>query len=124
MSDPQTKRLRFDSTAISPADSASTPLATARQSFKTAVASLQPELASILDRLANELLLCLHRKAIKNNQVSEYEDDAEKVPRSAKQNFDLKGSKLIEKDEEFLSLCSETNQLVLDFRMTLKQQIV
>ena len=61
MTDESPKRLRFDASAVSPADSATTPLATARQAFKTTVASLQPELATILDRLANEFLVSLHK---------------------------------------------------------------
>ena len=118
------KRLRFDTTAISPADSATTPLATARQAFKTTVASLQPELATILDRLSNEFLVSLHKKAIKDDQVKQYEDDAEKIPRAAKVNFGLQGSKLVQQDEEFIGLVGETDQLVSDFRKVLKAEIV
>ena len=118
------KRLRFDASAVSPADSATTPLATARQAFKTTVASLQPELATILERLANEFLVCLHKKKLKELQVKQYEDDVEKLPRAAKVNFGLQGSKLVAQDEEFISLVGETDQLVLDFRKVLKSQIV
>ena len=124
MSENQTKRLQFDSSAVSPADKAKTPLASARQTFKTTVASLQPELATILDRLANDLVTCLHRQTLKEQQVSEYESDEDKIPRSAKVKFDLQGSKLVEQDKEFQDLKGETDELVKNFRKVLAKQVM
>lgn len=70
------------------------------------------------------MLVCFHKQALKESQVKEFEDIEEKIPCSAKVKFNLQGSKLVEKDQEFISLCGETNLLVQEFRKTLKIQVV
>ena len=92
----QTKYLRTNVSAAAPEDAPTTPLAAAHKVYKTAVKLLQPELASILVRLANEFLSCLHKKELKSNIVSKFEHDTEKLPRYVKgEQFTLKGSKLV-----------------------------
>ena len=104
MSSQQTKRTRIDASAASPSDTATTPMASARNSISTYVESLQPEVANILKRLGVEFLVSLHRLFMKQKQVTKLVNDDELIPISARVNFTLKCSKLVEQDEEYLSL--------------------
>jgi len=123
MSIDTTKRTRFDSAALSPSDSPTTPMAAARQSITTSVESLQPEIARILSRLGVELLVCFHKLQLKRNQVKKF-DDENFIPISARINFTLKGSKLVEQDEEFTSLAGDTATIVKDFQQSLRTNIL
>lgn len=120
----QTKRTRIDASAVSPSDTASTPMAVARNSINTYVESLQPEVATILKRLGIGYLVSLHKLNIKIQQVNKFEDDEELIPISARVNFTLKCSKLVEQDEEYLSLASETNDIVKTFQNDLRGKII
>jgi len=124
MSSQQTKRTRIDASAASPSDTATTPMASARNSISTYVESLQPEVATILKRLAVEFLVSLHRLFMKQKQVTKLENDDELIPISARVNFTLKCSKLVEQDEEYLSLVSETNEIVKTFQNDLRAKII
>ena len=118
------KRTRFDASALSPSDTASTPMATARESLKTSVESLQPEIATILLRLGTDFLLCSHKKYIKSQQVKKIEDDEEFIPKSARVKFELKCSKLVEQDEEYISLAADTAIIVQTFQQDLRAKIL
>ena len=58
------KRVRFDTTAAPLAEKL-TPMAAAKKSLANAVASLQPQLAPILNRLGTTLLLHLNKQHVK-----------------------------------------------------------
>jgi hypothetical protein len=58
---PQPKRVRFDSSALSPDDAIATPMAAARSSLQTHCASLQPEIANFLLTLGKEHLLLMQK---------------------------------------------------------------
>ena len=75
----ESKRLRFDTSALSPSDKAATPMGTAKEAIKDAVVLLQPEMATILSRLGTEFLLCLHRENSKSSQLKKLEDDPKYV---------------------------------------------
>ena len=108
----QTKRTQIDASAVSPSDTATTPMAVARNSITTYFELLQPEVANILKRLGVEFLVSLHRLFMKQKQVTKLVNDDKLIPISARVNFTLKCSKLVEQDEEYLSLASETNEIV------------
>ena len=118
------KRTRFDASALSPSDTASTPMATARESLKMSVESLQPEIATILLRLGTDFLVSSHKKYIKSQQVKKIEDDEEFIPKSARVKFELKCSKLVEQDEEHISLAADTAIIVQTFQQDLRAKIL
>ena len=117
------KRVRFDTTAAPLAEKL-TPMAAAKKSLANAVASLQPQLAPILNRLGTTLLLHLNKQHVKTCQLKKYEDEGDGIPISAKVMFKLNCSKLVEKDVEYLNLSEKSDTDVNDFRMTLRNNII
>ena len=103
------KRSRFDASAESPSDSATTPMASARQSLKSCVESLHPDIATILSRLGLELLVVFHKLATKQHKVTQFENEASYIPISARCKFTLSCSKLVEQDTEYTNECTRTN---------------
>jgi hypothetical protein len=118
------KRTRFDATALTPADKAVTPMASARQSLHSHCASLQPEIATILSKLGIERLQVLHKLSHKSSQAKKIEEDTSFIPRSARVNFALSASKPVEQDVEYTRLVDETQVLISDFQTTLKTKIL
>jgi hypothetical protein len=118
------KRTRFDATALAPSDKAVTPMASARQSLHSHCASLQPEIATILSKLGLERLQVLHKLSHKSSQAKKIEEDTSFIPRSARVNFALSASKLVEQDVEYTSLVDATQVLISDFQSTLKTKIL
>ena len=55
--------------AITPTNQPSTPMGTGKEAIKNIVELLHPELATILLRLGNEVLVCLHKEFSKSKQV-------------------------------------------------------
>ena len=123
MSSSSTKRVRFDSAASSPSDSAPTPMAAARKSITASVESLLPEIASILSRLGIEILVGFHKLELKRRQVKKFADDPDYIPISARVKFALNGSKLVEQDAEYLNLAENANSIVNTFRKDIRSQI-
>jgi hypothetical protein len=123
--DPQPKRTRFDASALTPADTkALTPMAAARQSLISHCESLQPEIATILSKLGLERLQILHKLSHKSTQAKKIEEDTTFIPRSARVNFALSASNSVNKDEEYIRLVDETNNLTTAFQLALKTQIL
>jgi hypothetical protein len=118
------KRTRFDASALAPADKAIPPMAAARQSLHAHCASLQPEIATILSKLGLERLQNLHKFSHKGIQAQKIEDDADFIPRSARVNFALVASKLVEQDAEYTRLSDETTAIVTTFQAALKTKIL
>lgn len=120
----QAKRTRIDASARSPSTTASSPMAIARQAIDSSVESLHPEIAIILSRLGLELLLIHHKRFSKTRRVAEFDNDEDYIPISARCNFTLKCSKLVEQDEEYLNLVSDTAIVVKDFQKALRSKIL
>ena len=121
---PQTKRVRIDSSALSPDDAIATPMAAAQLSLKSHCASLQPEIATLLSTLGKEHLLLMQRTLHKVTQVKKLSDDEDLIPRSARIKFVLSTSKLAEADQGYLDLKEETEVLVAGFQKALKEKII
>ena len=122
--DPDPKRQRTDAGAAIPSDTAATtPMGKAKATLKASVASLRPELATILTRLGNEYLLCLHRENSKTVQVTKLET-TEYIPISARVKFSLRNSKLVDGEEDYKALQAETTVLVENFQKNLKAKIL
>lgn len=103
---------------------ASTPKAIADSFIKTHVASLQPQLASILEKLRLQHLDLLHSLYNKETQITRMERIDEFIPRSARIDFKFHMSKNAEERPEFLALQEETNSHIADFRNFLRGQII
>jgi hypothetical protein len=118
------KRTRFDASALSPEDKATTPMASARRSLTAYCTSLQPEIATILSRLGLEILSLTQNFVHRVTQVKKIEDEITFIPRSARVNFTLIASKEVETDAEYIRLRDETVTLISTFQTDLKDKIV
>jgi hypothetical protein len=121
--DSPNKRVRFDSTATNGGPTKS-PMAHATTHISDHVASLQPQIATILSRLAKQHILLLSKLHHRNKQAEKMESDAEFIPRSARVNFVLNLSKTAEQDAEFPALRDECQRIVEETQQNLKKQII
>jgi hypothetical protein len=117
------KRVRIDTTATNGGPSKS-PMAHANTHISDHVASLQPQIATILSRLAKQHILLLSKLHHRIKQVEKMESDAEFIPRSARVNFVLNLSKTAEQDAEFPALRDECTRIVEETQKSLKKQII
>ena len=117
------KRVRVDPTPTNAAQKTQSPLACAQESLQAFISSLPPSTASILLRLArNHLQLRAHLHN-KKTQIEKMTNDVSFLPRSARVNFKLSGSKPAEQEAEFQTLQTETATLVDKFQRDLKEKI-
>jgi hypothetical protein len=126
---PRNQRVRFDATSAQagtgdPTRATQTPIALADSFVKKHVMSLQPQLASILEKLGLQHVALLHKLQNKKVQITRMEGDEEFIPRSARIDFGFHMSKRAEERPEFLALQEETNSHITDFRKFLRQQII
>jgi hypothetical protein len=117
------KRVRIDSTAINGGPTKS-PMAHATSHISDHVASLQPQIATILSRLAKQHLVLLSKLHHRMKQVEKMESDADFIPRSARVTFVLNLSKTAEQDAEFPALRDECTRIVNETQENLKKQII
>jgi hypothetical protein len=117
------KRVRIDTTATNGGPSKS-PMAHANTHIQDHVASLQPQIATILSRLAKQHILLLSKLYHRIKQVEKMESDAAFIPRSARVSFVLNLSKTAEQDAEFPALRDECTRIVEETQKSLKQQII
>ena len=66
----------------------------------------------------------MHNWMTKLRQHKKMEDDAEFIPRSARTNFEFRVNKEVEDCPEFVAINAETTDIINDFQMSLKQQIM
>jgi hypothetical protein len=120
------KRVRFDSTAKDPNGESRqvTPKALADNLIRRHVVSLQPQLASILEKLGLAHVDLLHKLHNKNLQVTRMESSDDFVPRSARIDFKFHMSKTAEERPEFIALQEETNTQITEFKKFLTCQII
>ena len=91
----------------------------AKESIRKSVASLLPNAATILSRLGKEFVVDLHKHFAKDKQAKKYDEDEKYIPISARVKFALSGSKLVEQDQEYISLVGSTSDLVNKFHQDL-----
>ena len=122
------KRTRFDPSASdgnsTPGKSQKSPMAAANQHVQAHVASLQPQIATILSRLAKLYLLLLSKLHHKTRQLETMQNDSSFVPRSARIDFSLSVTKKAEQDAEFPALRDECTRIITETQQRLKNQIV
>jgi hypothetical protein len=120
------KRTRFEAPSESKATTSPTepPKSLAESFIKSNVATLQPQLAIIVEKLGKEHILLLSKKDNVKRTHQRMIDNEDFIPRSARIQFDLKGSKRAIELPEYKQLAEETSDLVADFTKNLKTQII
>jgi hypothetical protein len=113
------QRVRFAATTVNPG-----PLALAEANIKSFVASLQSELASIIEKVAKEHLTLLSKLNNKKSILKKVEDNEDFIPRSARIEFRLTGSQRTELSAEFIALQEETSIMTQDYRKALRKQVI
>jgi hypothetical protein len=104
--------------------SCSTPLALAESFIRSSVSSLQPELCTIVEKLGKEHILLLCKLDNKKTILKKLTDNEDVIPRSARIEFKLSGSKRTEQRPEFIALAEETSTLVIGYRKALRGQVI
>jgi hypothetical protein len=117
------KRVRVDATATNGSLSKS-PMTYAITHISDHVASLQPQIATILSRLAKQHILLLSKLHHRTKQAEKMESDTTFIPRSARVNFALNVSKSAEQDAEFPAIRDEVQRIVEETQTSLKKQII
>ena len=125
--DTSPKRVRFDSTAKEPSGEdrqQATPKSLADSLIRRHVASLQPQLATILEKLGLSHIDLLHKLHSKKLQIDRMESSDEFIPRSARIEFMFHMSKAAGERPEFIALKEETDHRISEFRSFLSAQII
>jgi hypothetical protein len=123
----QNKRLRFDSTASDTSGKKAerkSPKLHSEAFVQNHVASLQPQIATILAKLGVQHLDLLHRAFNKKKQLDRMADDDTFIPRSARLEFTFHMSKKAEQSPEFIALKQETDDHLISFRKILRDQVL
>ena len=67
----------------------------------------------------------LHKLINKMNKINKMDDDSDFIPRSARMvNFDFRVTKKVGNSPEFLSIKTDTETLVIEFRLAFIQKIL
>lgn len=127
---PSNKRVRIDATASEPDSSRKDdatrkpPKALAEAFIRSHVASLQPQLATILEKLGIQHLNLLAKADNKDTMITKMESDPSFIPRSARLEFTLHMSKKAEATAEYQALHEETERMLQQIRLGLKQKVI
>ena len=126
----RSKRTRIDPTAnpIPSTEHATqqpkAPKALAIAFVKSHAASLQPQVASILEQLGISHLNLLSKKYNKDTQIQKMEQNKEFLPRSARIDFTLNVSEKATSSAQFQQLVADTETKTQEFCFFLKKQII
>jgi hypothetical protein len=126
---PSSKRVRIDASASMPTssrkDDQRKPPKTLAESFiRSHVVSLQPQLATILEKLGIQHVNLLAKAHSKATVIQRMEADPSFIPRSARIEFSINLSKKAEATAEFQTLHAETERMLQDFRLGLRRQVI
>lgn len=119
------KRTRFEDppATAAPSESAKPPKSLAESFIKASIASLHPQISTIVEKLGKEHILLLSKKEHLIQVHQRMIDNEDFIPRSARIQFDLKGSNRAVELAEYKQLAEETSLLVIEFTKTLKTKI-
>ena len=93
------------------------PLSTAESTVSTHLASLQPNLAPILEKSALDCIRSQAKAFNKANQITRMQNDVDFIPRrSARVAFKFNVSAAAEKSSAFISLKNDTNNIINAFQ--------
>ena len=125
------KRVRFTTpsvidmtTSLTPG-STLTPKACSIQSVRSFAVTLRKHLSPIIQNAGLSHIELLHKWSTKCRQHCKMEGDDTFIPRSARlMNFEFRVSKEVETSEEFLEVKAETEVIIKEFRLNLKDRIM
>jgi len=101
-----------------------TPKGIALQSIRVFAVTLRKHLQPIIIHAGESHVDILHKWATKVRQHKKMEDDDEFIPRSARMvNFEFRVSKEVEESEEFNRIQKDTDIIINDFRLSLKEKV-
>ena len=127
---PLSKRIHIDTTAKDPNSSRKDetmhkPSKTLAESFfRSHVASFQPQLTSILEKLGIQHVSLLAKAYNKKSVISRMESDPAFIPHSAYLEFTLNVSKKAEATADFQVQHEEMEKLLQEYQQGLKQQVI
>ena len=127
---PTNKRVRFhdqtdnDSPIQLTLSSDLTPKGTALLSVRNYAATLRKHLKPIITTAGETNIAHMNNWMTKLKLYKRMEDDIELIPRSARINFEFRVSKHVENCTEFVAINKETTNIISDFQIQLKQQIM
>ena len=101
-----------------------TPKALALASVEGHAASLHPQVSKIVLSYANKLIDTFHKLQQKESQLSKMVDNEDFIPRSARINFEFYLRPEIKQMDEFVTIQSNTMDLIKTFQFGLKSQII
>ena len=117
------KKVRSDATVATPDSAVLTPLAHAKRTLTSHLASLQAQEAALLSRLGSRHLSTLLKLHQKKNQVRKLEDDPTSLPRSTRLKFSLNPSNLVKHTQEYATLKEETDDVLNQIQVSLRLQV-
>jgi len=126
------KRVRFEAPTSARTGSPSTminavnqsPKGCAISSIRTFSMTLRKHLSPIVQKAGETHIDLLHKLMSKNTQLNKMDDDDDFIPRSARLvNFEFRVTKKVENHPEFRVIKTDTDTLVHEFRLALKQKI-
>ena len=100
------------------------PIRAAERVIKFHLESLQPNLATILEKLSLDFVRLLAKAYNKEKQISRMANEDDLIPRSARVAFEFNVSNKAEKSPAFIQLKTETATLIDQFQRNLKAKIV
>ena len=128
------KRVRFETPSSTPMDLPSikrilginkSPKGYALTLASTFAVALRQHLSPIVQKAAESHIDLLHKFITKMNQFNKMDDDSDFIPRSAWMvNFDFRVTKKVEDSPEFIVIKTDTDTLVLEFKLALKSKIM
>jgi hypothetical protein len=118
------KRTRFDATAQGPNTQVLSPLALATGHVRSRTKSLLPEIQDILNKLGIDYLKLRHRADQKVRRIQKMSSNEDYIRNSVRLNFELRVSNDAVIDPDFVSLQDDTNALLQQIRLELKQKVI
>jgi hypothetical protein len=100
------------------------PLTLAEAFLRSSVASLQTNLATIIEKLGKEHIRLLSHLDTKKAILKKLNDNTDFIPSSARIKFQITGSKRTEQRPEFITLVEETSVMVNRYRTELRAQVI
>ena len=128
------KRVRFEaptsalnvSPSIQSTSPNQSPKGLALALISTFTVTLRRHLSPIVKKCGESNLDLLHNLITKMNQYSKLDDEKDTLPRSVTRlvNFDFKVTKKVENNPEFLVIKADTEIIVQEFKLKLKQKVM
>jgi hypothetical protein len=118
------KRTRFSTTETNTSIDTQPPSKLAESYIRKHVASLHPQIATIVEKLGKEHILLLSKRDHKKKANQRLVDDKTLLPRSVRFNFNLTASKRIDTTQEYTALKEKASEIIEKCGNELKKLII